>query len=173
MPSPRHIISVDASGKVQSVEYAEMRKIRLRLNRLAWLLDSAIPIPGTRFTFGLEALIGVVPLLGDLIGALLSSYIVSEAARLGAPKLVLMRMGFNIGAESIIGIIPIVGDLFDAAWKANQRNVRLLNEWLDQPVRTERSSRGFGLLVAFVLVAFISLLGIGIFLLLRSIFGNL
>ena len=100
--------------------------MRERLRRLAWLLDSSIPIPGTRWTVGIDALIGLVPVLGDVAGMLLSSYILLEAVRLGAPKRVLARMALNIAVEGLVGSIPLLGDLFDAGFKANQRNIRLL-----------------------------------------------
>ena len=148
------IISVDSSGKVEHVETAEAHATRERLRALAWLLDSSIPIPGTRLTVGLDALIGLFPVLGDLVGVLLSSYILGEAARLGAPKSVLLRMAANVGVEGVVGIVPFAGDVFDAAFKANQRNVRLLEAWMDSPRRTERSSRLF----AFGIVAGVALL---------------
>jgi hypothetical protein len=116
------------------------REIQGRLNWLAWLLDASIPIPGTRFSIGLDALIGLVPFLGDLVGVLLSTYIVGEAARLGASRTVLARMVLNVAVEGFVGLVPLAGDVFDAAWKANQRNVRLLAAWLDQPRRTQRTS---------------------------------
>jgi hypothetical protein len=116
---------------------------RRKLERLAWLLDSSIPIPGTRFSIGLDALIGLVPFLGDLGGVLLSTYIVGEAARLGASRSVLARMVFNVAVEGLAGLVPLAGDVFDAAWKANQRNVRLLAAWLEHPARAERSSALF------------------------------
>ena len=141
--SPR-IIDVDEAGNVRSVEQAGVRETRERLKQIAWLLDSSIPIPGTRFTIGIEALIGLFPFIGDLIGVLLSSYVLAEAARLGAPKSVLMRMSANIALEGVVGMIPFAGDVFDAVFKANQRNVRLLEAWLDEPRRTARSSRIFG-----------------------------
>ena len=100
--------------------------MRERLRRLAWLLDSSIPVPGTRWTVGIDALIGLVPVLGDVAGMLLSSYILLEAVRLGAPKRVLARMALNIAVEGLVGSIPLLGDLFDAGFKANQRNIRLL-----------------------------------------------
>jgi hypothetical protein len=118
-------------------------EVRERLARLAWLLDSSIPIPGTRFSIGLDALIGLVPVLGDALGVFLSSYIVREAAALGAPRSILARMAFNVALEGLVGMIPLAGDVFDAAWKANQRNVRLLNAWLDHPRAAQRSSRAF------------------------------
>jgi hypothetical protein len=138
---------------------------RERLNRLAWLLDSSIPIPGTRFTIGLDALIGLVPVIGDLIGVLLSSYIVSEAARLGAGKSILARMTFNVVVEGLAGMVPFAGDLFDAAWKANQRNARLLNDYLEQPRRATMASRKFIAGMILVLVLLIaSIAGLGVFL---------
>lgn len=157
-------ISVDASGKILSVDHDQARE---RLNRLAWLLDSSIPIPGTRFTIGVDALIGLFPIIGDLVGVLLSSYIVSEAARLGAPRIVLARMAFNVGIEGLVGIIPFAGDLFDAAWKANQRNVRLLNAWVERPGKTTRSSSVFAAVLIGGLAVFLMLLGLLAFLVLR------
>ena len=116
---------------------------RERLNRLAWLLDSSIPIPGTRLTVGLDALIGLVPVVGDLIGVALSSYILHEARNMGVSKAVLLRMALNVAVEGVVGIVPFAGDVFDAAFKANQRNVRLLNQWVERPDRSERASRLF------------------------------
>jgi len=118
-------------------------RVRERLSRLAWLLDSSIPIPGTGLSIGLDALIGLFPVLGDLIGVALSGYIITEAHRLGASRAVLARMAFNVAVEGIVGMVPVAGDVFDAAWKANQRNVRLLNAWLDHPRAAQRSSRAF------------------------------
>jgi hypothetical protein len=165
------VISIDPSGNVESVEGESVRETRERLNQLAWLLDSSIPIPGTRFTIGLEALIGLFPFVGDLIGVLLSSFILSEAARLGAPRSLLWRMGFNVGVEGVVGIVPFAGDVFDAAFKANQRNVALLNEWLDRPKKAERSSRLFAFGIVAAIVAFLLLLGFLAFLVLRAIAG--
>lgn len=106
---------------------------RARLNRLAWLLDSSIRVPGTDFRIGLDALIGLLPGGGDVAGVILSSYIVLEAARMGVPRRTLFLMIGNIAVEGLAGAIPLAGDIFDAAWKANQRNAALLNAWLDAP----------------------------------------
>jgi hypothetical protein len=116
---------------------------RARLNRLAWLLDSSIRLPGTDFRIGIDALLGLLPGGGDVAGVILSGYIVLEAARMGAPGRTLVRMIVNIAVEALAGAVPIAGDLFDAAWKANQRNVALLNAWLDAPgpPASARSSR--------------------------------
>lgn len=126
-----------------------------RLGRFAWFLDSAIPIPGTRFRIGLDGLIGLIPGVGDAVGAALSSYLLAEAVRLGVPISTVLRMGLNILVEALIGLIPFVGDIFDFAWKANLRNVRLLNAYIDNPRKTARSSR---VVVTAIIVGIIVLL---------------
>ena len=163
------IIDIDSTGRVESVRSEGAERVRKDLQHLAWLLDSSIPVPGTRLTIGIDALIGLFPVLGDLIGVALSSYIVSQASRLGAPRSVLLRMSFNVLVEGLVGIVPIAGDLFDAGFKANQRNVRLLGAWLDQPGRTVRSSRAFGAVLVCALVAVLVLLGAGSYFLIRAI----
>jgi hypothetical protein len=148
-------------------------QVRERLNHLAWLLDSSIRVPGTGFTIGLDALIGLVPVVGDLVGVFLSGYIVREAAALGVPRSMLLRMAFNVALEGLVGMIPLAGDVFDAAYKANQRNVRLLNAWLDAPRAARRSSRAFVLALTGALVAFIVLAGAAGFLLARWLWNLL
>lgn len=146
-------------------------QVRARLSRLAWLLDSSIPVPGTNFRFGLDPVLGLFPVLGDLLGAVISSYILIHAARLGAPKSVLLRMALNIGIETVIGAAPLAGDLFDAAWKANQRNVRLLDAWLERPGRIEHTTRRFVALLVLALAALIALFAVAAFLLVRALLG--
>ena len=94
------------------------------------------------------------------MGVLASSYILAEAARLGVSRSTLARMAFNIAVEGVVGLVPLAGDVFDAAWKANQKNVRLLNDWLERPARAERSSRMFvlGMVVLLLALAVASLL---------------
>ena len=129
-----------------------------RMRGAARLLDSRFRIPGTGIRFGLDAIIGLVPGVGDFAGAIASSYFIYEAARLGAPAPVLARMVTNVGLEALIGAIPILGDLFDVAFKANNRNMRLLEQHAVAPALARRGSRrlliwlGLGL-VAFVIVA--------------------
>jgi Domain of unknown function (DUF4112) len=140
----------------------ETKKKQKKLRHLAWLLDSSIPIPGTHFKVGIDALIGLLPGIGDAIGVMISSYLLREAVLLGAPKVALIRMGINVVIEAVIGMIPLVGDVFDAVFKANQRNVRLLDEYLADPVRTTRVSGVFvGLLglLSLVLLAGTTALG--------------
>lgn len=147
----------------------ERDPIRRRLARVAWLLDSSIPLPGVKFRVGIDAILGLIPGVGDLLGVLLSSYIVREAARLGAPPSVLARMAWNVAIEGIVGMVPFLGDVFDAAWKANQRNYALLEAHLDHPQRTARSSRWFVTLLMAGLVAFMVIVGIAGFLVLRAL----
>lgn len=126
------------------------------LARLAWWLDSAIGVPGTRFRIGLDALIGLVPGVGDLVGAALSAYIVAAAARRGIPGSVLLRMALNVGVDAVVGAVPILGDIFDAAWKANQRNVALLRQYAAVPRRAQAQSRlvvGLWLVVLLAIAA--------------------
>src|SRR3954467_2892935 len=89
------------------------------VRHLAWFLDSSIEIPGTRYRIGLDPLIGLIPILGDLIAMAIGSYIVLTAARLGVPRVVVMRMLVNMGIDLALGAIPFAGDLLDAAWRSN------------------------------------------------------
>ncbi len=99
-----------------------------RLRRMAWLIDGAFKLPGTRFRFGLNSVIGLLPVGGDAILGLLSLYIIYEAARLGVPKPKLARMAANVGIEVVGGSVPIIGDLFDMALKANLRNLKVIED---------------------------------------------
>jgi uncharacterized protein DUF4112 len=120
-----------------------------RLRRVGWLLDNSIPIPGTRYHLGIDQIIGLVPGIGDLIGGVLSLYIIVEAWRLGVPRGLLARMGWNVAVDTLVGEIPLLGDLFDIAFKANIRNLALLDGFAERPVEVRRTSRRFvALLVA-------------------------
>lgn len=101
-----------------------------RLNRLAELLDSRLRIPLTDIRFGLDALIGLIPGVGDLAGMAMGLYLYFEATRLGVPGRVKARMLGNIAVDTLVGLVPVVGDLFDVAWRANLRNTRLLQDHL-------------------------------------------
>ncbi|GJL73796.1 MAG: hypothetical protein NMNS01_29950 [Nitrosomonas sp.] len=138
-----------------------------KLNRLAWLLDNSIRVPGTQIRFGLDGLIGLVPGIGDAAGAIISSHILTQAAQLGAPKSLLMKMGFNIGFDAILGLIPGVGDMADFVWKANYRNVQLLNEYLENPRKTVIHSRLFISLMGLLVFSGVIMIGVLGFLLMR------
>ncbi len=139
---------------------------RQKLKALAWWLDSSIRLPGG-FRIGADAIVGLVPFLGDVLGLLLSGYIVLQAARLRAPLSVLARMLLNIAIEGVIGLVPLAGDVFDAAWKANQRNISLLEGYLDQPAATATTSRRLFAVLALAWVVLMAVLTVLCALLLR------
>lgn len=130
--------------------------IREQVNQLAWLLDNSVKIPVINYRIGLDSIVGLIPGIGDFAGLILSSYIVVQAARLGVSRSILMRMIANVGLETLIGVIPVVGDLFDMTFKANQRNVKLLNQSLSDPLRMRRQSRS---LVAVALAGIVGVVG--------------
>jgi hypothetical protein len=123
-----------------------------RLRRLSYLLDNSIPIPGTPFRIGLDSIIGLVPGVGDFVGGAFSLYIILEAARLGAPRALLARMGWNVAIDVLVGTVPLLGDLFDAGWKANMRNLALLERQVDRPLDSARANRRFVMLVGSALL---------------------
>jgi hypothetical protein len=128
-----------------------------RLRRISRLLDNAIGIPGTKFRFGLDPILGLLPGGGDTVTGGLSAYIVVEAARMGLPREVLWQMVVNIILDSLAGTIPIVGDLFDLGWKANVRNIALLEKHLEV-AESNKSDRlfifGLILLLTFIILGF-------------------
>jgi hypothetical protein len=116
------------------------RIIRLRRMRgLARLMDMALRIPGTRFSFGADSVIGLIPGVGDFAGAAISLYIVNEARRLGVPNDKLLKMLLNIGFDTAAGSVPLVGDLFDVYFKSNRRNLELVLDHLRSRLFRSRS----------------------------------
>ena len=144
------------------------------LRRLAWWLDEAIPIPGTGQRVGFDALIGLIPGVGDAVGALLSAYIVLEGARRGASVWVVARMLGNVALETVFGAVPFLGDLFDVVFKANIRNLALLGDTLERgapPRDAERVLRLASLLIVatmLILLAATTLFTVAIY---RTLFG--
>ena len=121
------------------------RKTLERLRRLSHGLDDAFEIPGTGYRVGWDAIIGLIPGVGDAIMLVPSGYIIYEAYRLGAPRSTLTRMIFNVGLETLIGSVPFIGDLFDATFKSNLRNLHLLEQHLgptDKAMFEKPSSKG-------------------------------
>jgi len=103
-----------------------------RIDALSRLLDTAFILPGTNIRFGLDALIGLVPGIGDVITTAMSLYIVNEARALGAPRLLIARMMMNVALDGVVGAVPLVGDAFDVAFRANRRNMALLRDHLER-----------------------------------------
>ena len=108
------------------IELNEEKLLRLKL--LSERLDDSIKIPGTNQKIGIDAIIGIIPILGDFIGAIFSTYILYSGIKMGVSSKIVKKMAINIAIEFIIGSIPIIGDIFDALWKANKRNVELIEE---------------------------------------------
>jgi hypothetical protein len=156
-------VTESAAARSSALAPAEWRKVE-RLKSLARVLDSSLQIPGTSYRFGLDPLVGLVPGIGDAIGAIFSTFIIYQAARLGAPRATLWRMVLNVGLDTLVGEVPLLGDLFDVAWKSNIRNMNLLEEHLRRPAAARRESRhvllavGGGLAVLLVTVIVVGVL---------------
>ena len=125
---------------------------------LARVLDSAVRIPGTPIRLGLDAILGLIPGGGDVAAAALSGYIVLTAARRGVPRPVLARMLLNVLVDTVVGAVPVLGDLFDVAYKANVRNVELLERHDRDPGTVRRKSKG----AVAAVVAAIALIALGV-----------
>ena len=161
--NPRVVIQ---SG--QSILADDIASRTKRVRVLAKLLDNSISIPGTGWKLGFDPIVGLIPGIGDLIGAVLSGYIILEAARAEVPAYTLVRMLVNVGIDTMVGAIPAVGDVFDAVWKSNTKNVALLERHLagDQAAirREKRTAIGAMLLAVIVLILIIGAgLALGIY----------
>jgi hypothetical protein len=145
-------------------ETAHPRLARMRF--LGRLLDNSILLPGG-FRIGLDPIIGLLPGIGDLIGSLFSFWLIYEAARLGIKKRHLLRMVLNVIIETAAGSIPLLGDLFDAAWKANAKNVQITENNFHPGIRP-RSLRKIIFAFAAILLGFYSLLALLFYLMVRG-----
>jgi len=148
-----------------------------QLRGLSRVLDGAITIPGTGIRVGLDPIIGLVPVVGDWIGAALSGYIIVQGARLGASGATLMRMTGNLVVDLVVGSVPVLGDIFDLGFRANERNLALISAHVQSPATRRRSDLAVvvgvigGLLVVAVTV--IALSTWLVYSLLQAIFGAL
>ncbi|KEF31312.1 hypothetical protein D777_01661 [Marinobacter nitratireducens] len=116
---------------------AKQRAILKRLDKFSRFTDSSIGIPFTKFQIGAEAIIGLLPVIGDMAGLVLSCYVLLEAQRAGASRAVKLRMLRNMGIDFLGGLLPVFGDAFDAIYKANTRNTRLLRNYLEEQLEVE------------------------------------
>jgi hypothetical protein len=133
---------------------------------LARLLDNSIPVPGTTWKIGLDPIIGLIPGIGDLIGAVMSGYIILEAVRADVPTLTLTRMLVNVGIDTLLGAVPALGDVFDAAWKSNTMNVALLERHVagteSVSVASPVKSRNVLGVIAIALIILVLIVGAGL-----------
>lgn len=135
------------------------------LGKFADWLDAGFRIPGTNIRFGIDPLLGLIPGAGDAVGAVLAGWIFVEAVRLGASRTTLVRIAGNVALDAILGAVPFIGDLFDFAWKANLRNVSLVQRHLREPARAHRADRFFiACVLGGVIVLIVGALTLGIWL---------
>jgi len=137
--------------------------VRRHVQELSRWMDTAFEVPIVGWRFGWDALIGLVPGVGDVATTLVSLYIVALAGKVGLPRITVARMGLNIAIDMLLGSLPLVGDLFDVWWKANQRNAALLAERLDSPDALNRKATVGDWL-------FVGAIGLALFALLATIF---
>ena len=159
MDEPPKIIPLPPPIQAQRIEYPESPRLN-RMRRLTRLLDTSIGLPGG-YRIGIDPILGLLPGIGDFLGASLSFYLIYEAARLGMPKRILFKMTVNVLVETLVGEIPILGDLFDMAWKANFRNMRMVEAHYN-PAQPERSAAQIILPVAafFAVVLALNILAV-------------
>jgi len=143
------------------------RQLEPELELIAYWMDTAFLIPGLGIRFGFDAIIGLIPGLGDLITSLISLYILAAARRYGVPRPTLLRMAFNIGVDTVVGAVPFFGDAFDVFWKANKMNVALLRRHVqatpDEQRRARRNDTLFIALLIAGLLAVMAALAVGFY----------
>jgi hypothetical protein len=152
-------VVVPAAGGIFNADPAS--RIR-RVRALARLLDSSIPVPGTKWKIGFDPIVGLIPGIGDLIGAVLSGYIILEAVRMEVPTFTLTRMLVNVGIDTVLGAVPAVGDLFDAVWKSNMMNVALLERHLVATGGAPPKRRNVVGVIALALIVLVLIVGAGL-----------
>jgi hypothetical protein len=117
---------------IASAKPIDRAKTIARIRTIARVMDTAIKIPGTKFRFGADSIIGLVPGAGDLVGLAVSTYVLAEAYRLGTPGKILAKMAGNIAIDTGLGAIPLIGDIFDMFFKSNTKNLSLLLEHIER-----------------------------------------
>ncbi len=124
-------LKVEVNTECVFCDNGDLREFAL-LDAIAKLLDVAFIVPGTKFRYGIDGLIGLIPVVGDIITTAISLWLVREARALGAPWHVTARMLGNVALDGVVGLVPVAGDAFDVMFRANVRNVRLLRRWLEK-----------------------------------------
>ena len=154
-------IETAGRGIVSDDSPSRIRRVRV----LARLLDDSIAIPGTGWKIGLDPIVGLIPGIGDLIGAVLSAYIILEAARAEVSGFTLVRMVVNVGIDTVLGSVPGLGDIFDAAWKSNTKNVALLERHLARQSGGVVPRRGASIAaIALTVIVLLAIIGVGLLL---------
>lgn len=139
-------------------EQNEERLLRLKL--LSNRLDEIITIPGTKYKIGSDPIIGAIPVIGDLLGSIISIYILYSGSKMGLSTKIISKMCLNIGIDFVFGLIPIIGDIFDIGWKANKRNVKLIENNINKTKENDSfSNLIIATLTILILVVFLMILG--------------
>ena len=125
------------SGALGGISFGPLTREQrfARIDALSKLLDVAFVLPGTNIRYGIDGLIGLIPVFGDVLTTAISLWIVREARALGAPKHVVARMLGNVALDGVVGLVPFAGDAFDVMFRANVRNMRMLKRWMDKQPR--------------------------------------
>lgn len=162
---------VDARIADGSLHHARQERAHRELENLrtiARIFDQAFKVPGTKWRFGIDALFGFVPGLGDIAGGVIAAYALRVARQLGAPASIQLRMLGNITLDALVGTVPFFGDLFDFVFKAQTRNLALLEEWRKSPDFTARRSKlGLIIMPIVIFLVFASLIAFGVFLMIQ------
>ena len=116
--------------------------VRRRVEAMEALLERAFPLPGTSRRFGLDSIVGLVPVLGDIVTAAMGAWMIWEARNLGMSRFQLARMSGNVAFDTVLGFVPLVGDVFDFVFKSNTRNLRIVKRWLDKHHPETRTIEG-------------------------------
>jgi hypothetical protein len=153
------VISALKFEELERADRTRPAKVDTSLERLGWLMDDLFRIPVLGWRFGLDAIIGLVPAVGDTTTSLVSLYILASAVRYRVPKITLLRMGVNIAIDYLMGSVPVVGDLFDAYWKSNKMNVELLKRRAQaSAIEAEKGRASDWLFVGLIILVLVGLL---------------
>jgi hypothetical protein len=136
-------------------------EIEESLDKLGWVLDDLIRIPGLNWRIGLDALVGLIPGVGDTATTVASLYVLGSAVRYRVPKITLLRMGLNLGIDYALGSLPLIGDVFDAWFKSNQKNIALLRQRATVSASEVREGRVSDWLFVGLIMVLLVLLAIG------------
>jgi hypothetical protein len=147
-------LGIDSATRLRALTAGQVQRLRA-LKHIARLLDSAFVLPGTDVRIGLDPLLGLVPGLGDLASPLFAIAMLWQSRDLGIPRVVQLRMVFNVAIDALVGLLPIAGDIFDFAWKANDRNIVLLERHAYEQRRPSAGDWIFvvGLIALIVVIA--------------------
>jgi hypothetical protein len=151
-------------GDVVGVSRAErFRAAERRIGRVTHALDELVAVPGTPVRVGLDPIVGLIPVVGDVVSGIVGAWVIGEAARFGVPRIVLGRMVVNLAVDVAIGAIPLLGDLYDVAFRSNSRNLALFRRHALEPDASTRGDQAFflGLLLLMVGVVWLFLTAVG------------